>query len=339
MPRGGKRRAAALSPGSASNPVENVNVAARRKRPRRKAAEKKEQVYQSADNGTLDFVDCQPYFPAASQPFSVTISMAAALVVDLHSHFSKREVIGYLAGAWDPKANIVRILRAFPGISTSCHHEHQNALQEAEMDPVAEVALRDEVKAAGLKIVGWYHSHPTFEPTPSYVDITNQSNYQLLFRNDEHNASPFIGMICGPYDTNMHRTASRMFYYFVEAKTRTPKRLRIGYTGIQEGTATVYVPPSNNTTKDRDDAEGDNSSSRETKPLSILFSLLNDLIKGNADAEGNIDLSTAWRAKTTHLQATIDSIRHRLSKWCNPDDVNSFCKQIHASLELYFCKK
>lgn len=27
--------------------------------------------------------------------------------------------------------------------------------------------------------MGWYHSHPTFQPEPSLIDIENQYNYQV----------------------------------------------------------------------------------------------------------------------------------------------------------------
>ena len=72
-----------------------------RKRSRRKAATK----YQNADNGTLDFVDCRNYRTdvaagsnaSDAQPFSIQVGVGAAIMVDLHSHFTKCEVIGYLA--------------------------------------------------------------------------------------------------------------------------------------------------------------------------------------------------------------------------------------------------
>lgn len=35
------------------------------------------------------------------QPFLVTISSTAALLVDLHCHLSDKEVCGYLGGHWD----------------------------------------------------------------------------------------------------------------------------------------------------------------------------------------------------------------------------------------------
>lgn len=35
------------------------------------------------------------------QPFLVTISTTAALLVDLHCHLTDKEVCGYLGGHWD----------------------------------------------------------------------------------------------------------------------------------------------------------------------------------------------------------------------------------------------
>ena len=39
------------------------------------------------------------------QPFLVTISATAALLVDLHCHLTDKEVCGYLGGHWDVNAH------------------------------------------------------------------------------------------------------------------------------------------------------------------------------------------------------------------------------------------
>ena len=49
---------------------------------------------------------------------------------------TKREVIGYLAGHFDPQARRIDIRAAYPGRSIS---NDANSFQEAEMDPVFEV--------------------------------------------------------------------------------------------------------------------------------------------------------------------------------------------------------
>ena len=402
--RRNKRRSSAASPGSA------LSSAPRLKRPRRSAAARGGAAYKNADEGTLQFVDCPPYFPLSAQPFEVTVSASAALVVDLHAHFTKHEIIGYLAGTWDPATRLLRIVRAFPGVSTSCDHDGQNAFQEAEMDPIAEVTLREEVRQAGLTIVGWYHSHPTFEPTPSSVDVTNQGNYQILFRDECSGQSPFIGMICGPYDTTMTRRASKLFYFFVdELKSRQAKRLKVGYTGLHEGlveggekrsemgssasgkstnldrcgdsvgsgssdsskgsqnSCTRKSSQSSSTGAGQDSGAGEvpkgqvnltndarttSSSSGATTSgaeiveslrselgcLDPLFAQLKSLILHEQGRPNNLDLSTSWRRETSHLDATLASLRHRLAKWAEADIVDMFCKKIGALLEEHFCK-
>lgn len=49
------------------------------------------------------------------------------------------------------------------------------------MDPVSEMEAREVFEQKGLRVVGWYHSHPTFEPEPSIRDIENQTSYQVSF--------------------------------------------------------------------------------------------------------------------------------------------------------------
>ena len=148
------------------------------------------------------------------QPFAVDVSIEATLLVDLHAHLTTREVIGYLVGTWDAIHGKIIIKDAYPGRSIA---QDSGAFTEAEMDPVAEVELRSKIADAGLSVVGWYHSHPTFKPTPSMVDIANQCNYQHLFHDTVHNVDPFIGMIVGPYDTQMPSAVSRISWYYADS--------------------------------------------------------------------------------------------------------------------------
>lgn len=46
------------------------------------------------------------------------------------------------------------------------------------MDPESEMKAREVFAAKGLSVVGWYHSHPYFEPNPSIRDIEYQTLYQ-----------------------------------------------------------------------------------------------------------------------------------------------------------------
>ena len=81
--------------------------------------------------------------------------------------------------------------QAFPCKSIISGTDH------VEMDPESELDVRNQIMDSSLQIVGWYHSHPFFEPHPSLVDLQNQRNYQQLFRDPTIQQDPFIGLIFG----------------------------------------------------------------------------------------------------------------------------------------------
>jgi hypothetical protein len=69
--------------------------------------------------------------------------------------------------------------------------------------------------------IGWYHSHPVFQPDPSIRDIENQTNYQNLLKDANANVEPFVGIIFGPYDIRMpteETTISISFFMIVTHK-------------------------------------------------------------------------------------------------------------------------
>jgi len=106
-------------------------------------------------------------------PFKVDLSLSSLLLMDLHSHLSYQEVIGLLGGRFDEEYGILQISCVFPcnGIGTDV---------ECEMDPISEMEACETFKSKGLDLVGWYHSHPTFKPSPSLRDIESQEMYQVI---------------------------------------------------------------------------------------------------------------------------------------------------------------
>ena len=60
------------------------------------------------------------------------------------------------------------------------------------------VQVRAQITAAGLRVVGWYHSHPDFPSDPSVQDITAQERFQQVFKH-RTGAEPFVGVIISPY--------------------------------------------------------------------------------------------------------------------------------------------
>ena len=53
------------------------------------------------------------------QPFTVSLSSSAMLILDLHSHMVKESVCGYLAGQWDLNAHNLAITHAFPCLTST----------------------------------------------------------------------------------------------------------------------------------------------------------------------------------------------------------------------------
>ncbi len=63
-----------------------------------------------------------------------------------------------------------------------CAAEPCNSLStglQCEMDPVSQTQASELLGVQGHSVVGWYHSHPAFDPNPSLRDIDTQAKYQV----------------------------------------------------------------------------------------------------------------------------------------------------------------
>mmetsp|Transcript_6951 Transcript_6951/g.12315 ORF Transcript_6951/g.12315 Transcript_6951/m.12315 type:complete len:1105 (+) Transcript_6951:345-3659(+) len=194
-----------------------------RNRSRRRTATR----FIQAPSEALEFVPVSQYQgPPASgpraQPFHVKVHSSVYATVDLHAHLSTSEVMGFLAGTFDAEKLSIEIKGAYPGRSMI------DGATECEMDPMTEVNLREAIQKDGLTVVGWYHSHPTFEPVPSQCDVANQANYQALFRDGPSNLEPFLGLIFSPYDLRLPQSNRSQFsWFYVESPTLTKTAKRI----------------------------------------------------------------------------------------------------------------
>ena len=54
--------------------------------------------------------------------------------------------------------------------------------------------IQSEIQRRGLSVVGWYHSHPDFEPRPTYQDVVLQKKYQNTVKTI-HMDEPCVGFI------------------------------------------------------------------------------------------------------------------------------------------------
>lgn len=63
-----------------------------------------------------------------------------------------------------------------------CAAEPCNSLStglQCEMDPVSQTQASEALAVRGYSVIGWYHSHPAFDPNPSLRDIDTQAKYQV----------------------------------------------------------------------------------------------------------------------------------------------------------------
>lgn len=149
------------------------------------------------------------------QPFNIAIHSETLLMIDLHSHLCITEVSGYLGGLWDNAANTVTVKKVYPCLFTA-QDAVTSAAAEIERD-IQKTMIEDN-----LKLVGWYHSHSTFDVQPTLRDCDNQLEYQLQLRGSTDAAyMPCVGFICSPYDKKSPALDSKMIAFWVTPPAET----------------------------------------------------------------------------------------------------------------------
>ncbi|KAG0222151.1 hypothetical protein BGX31_009316 [Mortierella sp. GBA43] len=203
----------------------------------------------AGDLDPLTMVKCEPFCGQPNsgvlgcQPFGIKVQSNVLLGMDFHAHLMTTEIIGFLAGDWDATARVIHIKAIFPCRSLPTGQNHVNV----EMDPTSELEVRQEIETRNMRIVGWYHSHPTFTPDPSLVDIENQTSYQSLFKDEAMNEEPFVGAIVGPYDERLPGMSSVINWFYISRFPQErghPKRLLydlIEDTELPEDEATSWA--------------------------------------------------------------------------------------------------
>ncbi|XP_038967037.1 deubiquitinase MYSM1 isoform X4 [Rattus norvegicus] len=138
----------------------------------------------------FQLIPCHFFSGEKQEPFQVKVASEALLIMDLHAHVSMAEVIGLLGGRYSEADKVLEVCAAEPCNSLS------TGLQ-CEMDPVSQTQASETLALRGCSVIGWYHSHPAFDPNPSLRDIDTQAKYQSYF---SRGGAKFIGMIVSPYN-------------------------------------------------------------------------------------------------------------------------------------------
>ncbi|XP_062857371.1 histone H2A deubiquitinase MYSM1 isoform X2 [Trichomycterus rosablanca] len=167
----------------------------------------------------FQLVPCKDFGEERQEPFSVIVYAEALLVMDMHAHVSMGEVIGLLGGSYSDDEKVLRICVAEPCNSLSTG-------MQCEMDPVSQTQASELLEAKGHSVVGWYHSHPAFDPNPSLRDIDTQAKYQSYF---SRGGAPFIGMIVSPYNPSNSSPVSQKTCLLVEEETSSAGIQKVPY--------------------------------------------------------------------------------------------------------------
>jgi len=161
----------------------------------------------SLSNNKTTFVDLESFaVEGKMQPFTVSVSTSAMLILDLHSHLALEEVCGYLAGQWDPNSHNLAITHTFPCLTPS---------NDTETAQRVETEIYEELYGKQLTLVGWYHSNPTGPPAPSAKDCFDQLDFQIkLLGNSDASYTPCVGLICAPYMPSAKTCDSSIVVYW-----------------------------------------------------------------------------------------------------------------------------
>lgn len=238
--RANKRKAKSLTQGQRSPPQKRLHtdndaddiptsdlnkVDGNKQRRLRPRLQSKDKLKEKQDDSDLDLDPyslhkCSAFDPDRPQPFEMTVHSNALLVMDFHSHLHTNEIIGLLGGIVTQSTMTVRA--AYP--CRALPQDTNNGTTNVEMCPSSQEEIQRLIHDSGMEVVGWYHSHPTFEPNPSLIDIANQASYQEFCHNEDQGKTPWAGCIISPYCRSATAFASTINWFYTELDaTRTHK--------------------------------------------------------------------------------------------------------------------
>lgn len=122
---------------------------------------------------------------------TVDLSHDALLCVTSHAlSTEQQEVMGLLLGSWryddQGTARVAEVCEAYPLSRTD---KRPDRVEVSSEQLAVMVTLAEE---RGLKVIGWYHSHPHITAAPSHVDARTQGQFQSLDQG-------FAGLICAVF--------------------------------------------------------------------------------------------------------------------------------------------
>ena len=195
---------------------------------------KHSQLTPGINHSKRHFVELEPWtHDGRMQPFTISVSTSAMLILDLHSHLSTQDCCGYLAGHWDANTHNLAITTTYPCLISP----EQAGTEHAQK---IESSIYDDLYGKHLSLVGWYHSNPRGPAAPSVKDCYDQLEFQIkLLGNNDANYTPCIGVICSPYEKQSKTSDSSIVFYWVYPPGESlnqdlGKPMRMSYSVIQD---------------------------------------------------------------------------------------------------------
>eukprot|EP00347_Sterkiella_histriomuscorum_P005805 403355203 len=169
------------------------------------------------DHSHYQLIQYSNYKSLAAQPFVIYISIEAQIMLNIHSHLSEYEVIGFLGGyCFESQTTNQKYLIISTVIPCDSLIENQVERQKnVDLCPVSANNARMIIQSRGQQVLGWYHSHPFFPVEPSLIDIRNHAVYQKNF--DLENM-PFVALIIGPYSTKNRNESLQKVFHLIKEK-------------------------------------------------------------------------------------------------------------------------
>ncbi|XP_044271707.1 deubiquitinase MYSM1-like [Tribolium madens] len=157
---------------------------------------------------TIRLIYCRNFPEGSPQKYRVRMQLTTLLLMDFHAHTSLTEVMGLVAGTWNPTKKILTISHYEPcrNIASSATH--------CDMCPISQSKAAELIHNRGLDVLGWFHSHPTFAPEPSQQDLETQQDVQMWIGT----TSPCLGVILSPFSAHGALIASPFRCMVVDKK-------------------------------------------------------------------------------------------------------------------------
>ncbi|KAI9247234.1 hypothetical protein BY458DRAFT_527392 [Sporodiniella umbellata] len=256
------------------------------------------------DNDPFTLVPVAYYTQTKEAPFAVEVGSDVLLVMEFHAHLAYTEIIGLLGGRFlkdEEGQSKLKVEYVFPCRSASTG-------TQCEMDPDSEIAARELFQQKGLDVVGWYHSHPTFEPQPSIRDIENQTSYQDLFRVESSGDEPFIGFIISPYNLGYANDRSQIQCLHISKRWNASSQYRLPFACIQQIDEQKQINPD------------------------VLTAFL-DLLQQYKDHENKIDMRLTFGYQL-RLDKLVSSLRVHLHM--SSEDNEEFLNTVREMVQQHF---